>query len=233
MKKIILAVLFFGLALTLLGADTGKVIMATTDDGRKVVLLPDMTWKWADMNPASPKEETKNQESSSQTDFRDTKWGMSKEEIRKIEKAKLIKEEGNLMFYEGQVGGKICLIVYIFVQDKLVRSKYMVTEKHTNQNDYISDYKSLKELLTQKYGKPTEDDEFWKNDLYKDDYSQWGFAVSLGHHSYYTIWETPSTKIFDSLTGDNYRITLQIEYVSKQFKDLEKKVKEEEEKKKI
>jgi len=233
MKKTIIAVLFFGFALSLLGADTGKVIMATTDDGRKVLLLPDGTWKWADVNPVAPKEELKTQDNPSQTDFRDTKWGMSNAEVKKIEKENFFKEEGNFLGYKGEVGGKDCQIIYTFVQDKLVRAEYIITEKHTNQNDYISDYNSLKELLTKKYGKPTKDEEFWRNDLYKDDYSHWGFAVSLGHHAYFTTWETPSTEILEFLHGDNYQITLGIGYTSKQFEDLEKKTKEEEEKKKI
>ncbi len=54
MKKAIIAAVFLGLALTLFAADSGKVIMATTDDGRKVVLLPDGTWKWVDIGSNAP-----------------------------------------------------------------------------------------------------------------------------------------------------------------------------------
>jgi hypothetical protein len=46
-------------------------------------------------------------------------------------------------------------VIYIFAGDKLTRAKYSIIEEHSNKNDYISDYKAIKELLTKKYGKMT------------------------------------------------------------------------------
>jgi hypothetical protein len=84
----------------------------------------------------------------------------------------------------------------------------------------------LKEFLVKKYGKPIKDSQLWKNDLYRDEYKDWGFAVSLGHLVYFADWETPNTHISLALYGENYEITLAIEYQSKKLKKLEEKEKE-------
>lgn len=84
-------------------------------------------------------------------------------------------------------------------------------------------------MLIKKYGKTILDnDQKWFNDLYKDDYQQWGFAISLGHLSYNSSWRTPKTKIDLVLSGDNYEISLVIEYTSNQFKGMEEKMNEQE-----
>jgi hypothetical protein len=57
MKKLFFAVFFLGFAFNAFGADD-KAIIATTDDGRKVVLLPNFTWQWLDAKPSAPKAST-------------------------------------------------------------------------------------------------------------------------------------------------------------------------------
>lgn len=85
------------------------------------------------------------------------------------------------------MAGLDCLIFYIFAEGKLVRASHAFTEAHSNENDYISYYNSLKEILIKKYGKPIKDSQFRKNDLYRDDYQNWWFAVSLGHLVFFRI----------------------------------------------
>ena len=64
----------------------------------------------------------------------------------------------------------------------------------------------------------------WDNDLYKDDREEWGFAVSLGHLTYVTLWLLNRTEVFLSLSGDNYDINLNLTYNSRTLKDgLEEK----------
>ena len=158
--------------------------------------------------------------------FRKTTWGMTKEQVRRTEKGKVAKEESDMLVYEGSVLNLNCLILYLFTEGKLVRAKYGITEKHTNKNDYISDFGSLKKSLTKKYGKPTKDKQYWRNKLYRNDYDQRGFAVSLGHLSYFTKWEPASTNITLFLRGDNFDILLGVDYQSQQFKYLEERAKE-------
>lgn len=110
--------------------------------------------------------------------------------------------------------------------DHLVRGIYLFSERHTNQNDYISDYKTLKKSLTKKYGKPKSSKSYWLNDLYKDNYQQWGMAVSKGDLTYYTHFKTDDTEIVLALSGDNYKIDLRIEYQSIKLGKLEHAEKE-------
>jgi hypothetical protein len=68
----------------------------------------------------------------------------------------------------------------------------------------------------------------WKDDLYKDDKSEWGFAVSLGHLAYGASWETSATKIEIMLLGDNYEINLFLSYFSKELEEWVKQTEEKE-----
>jgi hypothetical protein len=184
---------------------------ATTDDGKKVILKKDGTWEYA-------KEEPKR---TGSFDFRKANWGMSKKQVKATESGKVERDDDEVLAYSGTVSGMDALIAYIFIDSKLVRAKYVFLPQHTNKNDYIVDYKGIKETLTDKYGSPKSDDSYWRNDLYKTDYSEWGFAVSLGHLTYSAEWETESSEISLILSGENYKIHLATEYISKQLKNLE------------
>ena len=160
--------------------------------------------------------------SSDNTHFRDTKWGMSMQEVKNIEKQEPVYENNEMIVYEDYLIQLPVEVIYIFIDNKLTRTKYNFIQSHTNENDFILDYKSLNNALKNKYGKPNEEDHFWSDDLYKDSPSDWGFAVSIGHHSYFTEWDTSDTEILSGLYGDNYKITMEVEYNSKELKDLEK-----------
>lgn len=160
-------------------------------------------------------------------DFRKTKWGFSRKKVQESEKMTPIIDTTNILGYETPIAGMKCLIGYIFVNNKLTRAKYVFEEKHSNENDYIVDYHNLRDILNKKYGKSTsQSDGIWRDDLYKDDIQKWGFAVSLGDLYYFSDWQTQKTDIDLMLSGENYKISLVVEYDSKQFKGLEKKVKE-------
>lgn len=167
------------------------------------------------------KNEAKNMDS-----FRQTRWGMSLEEVSKTEVGKPIHNRDNVLVYSSTIAGKAVEVGYIFTQGLLFRAKYRLAEKHTNNNDYILDYISLKELLTKKYGKPEKDTKSWKNDLYKENSSHEGLAISMGHLFHYAEWKTEQTDIVIILSGDNFNITCEIEYTSKELKGRDNQEKE-------
>ena len=115
------------------------------------------------------------------------------------------------------------IAAYVFVDDQLSRGVYLINESHSNKTEYISDSNNLSGLLTKKYGEPSGGDTFWLDDLYKDDPSDWGMAVAVGHMSKTASWETNNFKVGMILTGDNYDISLKIEYASKVLAKVEKK----------
>jgi len=160
-------------------------------------------------------------------DFRKTNWGMSKEQVKATEDKKPDFEADDRLFYNLKINGDDYICVYQFLEDKLYSGSYRFTGKHVNKNLYIDDYKKLKKILTKKYGKPIGNRVRWKNDLYKDDKNEWGMAISIGDLEYWAWWKTPTTEICLLLTGDNYKITLDIHYHSKKLKEWANKIKEE------
>ncbi len=160
-------------------------------------------------------------------DFRGVDWGSPLAKVQKTEEAALLKAGKDFLFYKGELAGIDVRFMYKFVNDRLVEGSYLNSATHTNRNDFISDFKKLKELLTKKYGAPKVDDTVWRNDLYKDDPAQWGFAVSLGHLAYLASWETDRTTIKPLLHGDNYKISHGIIYTERAS---ESKIKEDKEK---
>lgn len=150
-------------------------------------------------------------EQATGADFRKATWGMSQQAVIELEgkdiSTKNKSDDGlDMIVYVRKQGGLDCIAIYYFAEDRLVEGRYIFTAKHTNKNLYIDDYLSVKASLAKKYGTPKVDDIQWNNDLYKDDKSQWGFAVSLGHLVYSSGWDTGRSLIVNILEGDNYKI---------------------------
>ncbi len=152
------------------------------------------------------------------TNFRQSAWGDSSAAVKALEKAEpadTTKSGGlDVILYMGKAGTLDCAYGYMFAEDKLVKGRYLFTEKHSNNNQYITDYENVKKNLIDKYGNPQTDKVIWKNNLYKDDQDDWGFAVSLGHLVYRSEWTTDETRIVLILSGDNHKILHSVYYVS-------------------
>jgi len=161
-------------------------------------------------------------------DFRDTTWGTSKEQVKATEDGKPGIEDDTSLAYKATINGKEFACTYSFLEDKLYAGGYIFIGEHTNENLYIEDYEDMKETLTKKYGKPkTEIPGLWNNDLYKDDKSNWGKAISMGHLVYGASWETSTTRIDFLLWGDNYNIKLALYYTGKELEEWVNKINEE------
>lgn len=188
--------------------------IAIAEDGRKVLLKDDGTWEYV-------KEEA---DAKKEFHFRKTRWGMTREEVEKAEGKKSDIEQGDLIAYNVRVMDMECLLIYTFAEDRLVRSRYSFSNPHANENLYLEDRLTALDKLKQKYGDPTEDNTYWSSNLYRDDPTRWGFALSIGDVSYYTKWQTNDTKITLALYGDNYEVTFGIQYDSIELKKLQEKV---------
>ncbi|WP_283652608.1 MULTISPECIES: hypothetical protein [unclassified Paenibacillus] len=69
---------------------------------------------------------------------------MSKEQVKASEDMKVEEEDHESIAYYSKILGLESGLMYFFVDDQLVRAGYLVTEKHTNKNDYIENYNDLK-----------------------------------------------------------------------------------------
>lgn len=162
--------------------------------------------------------------STSAQDFRKASWGDSKTTVKASESNVEWKTASagiyDILGFKATIVGLSTSVGYLFVDDQLVRAKYSFTESHSNRNIFIDDFDSVGESLETKYGK-VDRREFWRNDLYKDDRSDYGMAVAVGHYTLARQWEIPNkTKLIQLLSGDNYEISHVVEYSSIAFKDF-------------
>jgi len=150
----------------------------------------------------------------SQNDFRETHWGMTKEQVKKTEKSGILQEQDRMLLYYGTAGDLECFILYFFAYDTLYEAKYIFIENHERKNQYISDFETVKKNIIYRYGNPKDDGQLWRNEEYKDDTDLRGLAVSLGHVTYYTKWATDKSEIMELLSGDKYILILP-KYITK------------------
>jgi len=162
------------------------------------------------------------------TDFRKAKWGISKDEVKRLEKIEIIAESEEVLGYLGEVAGLKTLVIFEFGEDKLVSGYYFIEEKHTAKMNYIIDHNRIRELLIKKYGPPIHEYEKWIDNFYKDRRDKWGQAISEGHLMLGAEWETETTKIVIVLSGDNFELKNTIKYLSKAFAPLIDKKEQEE-----
>jgi len=103
----------------------------------------------------------------SQYAFRNTYWGMSKEQVKKAERESVLVEEdadediyksydGSLL-YEVELDGIKCELHYQFVKNRLITARYRKTGELLFKEEYVNNYKNLKRYFTNIYGKPLYD----------------------------------------------------------------------------
>lgn len=155
--------------------------------------------------------------------FRSTIWGMSNDEVKEVETISS-EMDGSLgeriLISNAVINGLEALVAYYIIDDILYKARYVINEDYTNRNQYLDDYKSISAILSTKYGYQSIYYD-WSDDLYKDDLTEYGFAVSLGHLKLGTNFDDDLTSIFHLLKGNDYEISHIIEYTSKEHGSLE------------
>lgn len=147
--------------------------------------------------------------------FRDVKFGMSKTTVAELAGDEIGFTTEDIIYCSTRILGFDSNLYYAFDQnDKLGEILFSIDETHSNDNFYIDDYYDIQKELIQKFGEPVNDEIIWYNDLFKDDYSNWGLAVSAGHLKYVSAWEFDDMTIVLILNGDNYEINLFAGYTS-------------------
>ncbi|YCH09990.1 hypothetical protein ACTAQJ_10700 [Arthrobacter sp. alpha11c] len=186
---------------------------ATTESGMFVLLREDGTWV-----PHS-------QEARLATaGFRKSAWGSTPASVKALEENEPRHEEAGYMDFEVKLGRFTCLAIYVFIDEQLVRGKYALIEEYQNQNNFLSAFDELTDLVSKKYGAAKEQNTYWLNELYKDDYTEWGMAVSCGHLSRFSTWETQETTIIAAIMGENFDVSVTVEYSANQFAGLEEAI---------
>jgi len=159
---------------------------------------------------------------SEKCDFRETNWGMSKEQVKEIEKNILLIEEdvmqdsikgsdGNL-YFKDKVNGLECEVYYYFMKNRLVSATYKKIGSIQFKDEYINNYKNLKSYLIKKYGRPNENG----IEMIKDETIA-PFAM--------VFWENPTDSIYQILlllmdVEDRNEIEWVINYQSEEGKNI-------------
>ena len=60
--------------------------------------------------------------------FRTVYWGMSKEKVKMNEKSDLFSEKEDYLYYTANLNNYFFLIEYLFQDNKLIRSKYILLD---------------------------------------------------------------------------------------------------------
>ena len=154
-------------------------------------------------------------EKHKEPDFRKTNWGITSDQVKALEDAKLVMDNGKMLSYDGTVGGLPCQIAYLFVKDQLTTSHYFFKVEHAADSLYVRDYQTLKETVSGRYGPPRLDDATWKDTTYRGNSEKVGVAIRSGYLKLAAEWETPTTQIWLFLVGENSEIKLSMKYVSK------------------
>jgi hypothetical protein len=157
-------------------------------------------------------------------DFRNVKWGDSPEIVMFYERADFMEKStstslgGPILGYSTKINRFDAYLVYDFDDDnRLFAAGYYLNESHTSASMYISDYNSLKDILTLKYGAP------YDSGVRKDDiaaYTDDAGALQLGLSVYRTLWETDTTEIMLGMMRDNWEYIVIIGYESKKIQPL-------------
>jgi len=145
-------------------------------------------------------------------DFRKANWNMSKMEVEATEPLIPIKKDENSIVYEDNIYGLKCAIIYSFDNDKLLRGTIIITETHNDLNLYINDFNNIKNIMTYKYGKPSEENLVWRNPEFKENIQMWGEAIKLGHLIIYSKWIYDNVLIHLQISSENEKIKLGIQY---------------------
>ncbi|RKD88335.1 hypothetical protein [Mangrovibacterium diazotrophicum] len=151
---------------------------------------------------------------SSTQDFRNVSFGMSKVEVKTAESADLIADQDNMIVYSDQIASIDVSVVYVFTDGLLTEGMLVSAEKYSNSNQYYEDYLRLKSLLSEKYGKAV-NNENWNNTQYKESPANIGTALSLGQVSFLSKWEDdPRIKVSLLLQGKNHKVNLIVKYTN-------------------
>ena len=161
---------------------------------------------------------------SDKCDFRETNWGMSKEQVKEIEKNILFIGEDSIqdsiigcdgsLHYNGEVNGLKCDIYFYFIEDRLVSATYKKVDSFTGfKVRFTSNYKNLKTALMRKSGKPYDD----STEMIKDE--------PIAPYAK-VIWEHPTDSIYQIkllLMGfeDRNKVEWLINYQSREGKDIQ------------
>lgn len=130
------------------------------------------------------------------TVFRNIIMGLSRADVRRIEKLPPYKEDETSLHYVYKPDEFRRTIRYDFENDKLVRIHHAVVELHyPNFGRTVDMYYDVQNKMSELYGEPSDMQLFWKNRKYEQHPDYWGRALFSGDLRMVTLWTPPGVTI--------------------------------------
>ena len=156
---------------------------------------------------------------------RSTDWGMSVQEVKENEpvqsswdlQSPVLSTYEQRVAYHTQIEGIEAALTYTFYEDHLGQAKYVFEPQHEDAAEYVQDFHTLKNWISQSYGLPTSVQEIWLEKLYQYDESLWGQAIMRGHLVMVAEWKNPGTDIVLVLNGGEDSVGLVADFSSTTF----------------
>jgi hypothetical protein len=181
--------------------------------------------------------------------FRQTRWGMTQEEVRKAENGEPNSKlsDGNHLVWTTELLEEQVLVVYNFAFNKLVRAKYVIlkhnptlrrilrpTVSPPSDTAFISDFEKFENALTERYGKPSKEylgaptevheDKRTDNEALRAQTNMIREAIQDGKTAWYAQWRVKEdTSIILIVGGKSGEMTFEIVYASIALRSLERK----------
>jgi hypothetical protein len=156
---------------------------------------------------------------------RSTDWGMSVQEVKENEpvqfswelQSPVLSDYERRVAYHTQIEGVEAALTYTFYEDHLGQAKYVFEPQHDDAVEYVQDFHTLKNWISQSYGLPTSVQEIWLEKLYQYDENLWGQAIMRGHLVMVAEWKNPGTDIVLVLNGGDDTVGLVADFASTTF----------------
>lgn len=148
--------------------------------------------------------------------FRSFDWGTSFDTIVSNErKTDLVPNDENIYAFKAKLAEKNCLVGYYFVDNKLTEGRYVLNENYNNVQSYISDYEEWVDILTAKYGKPSNVETRWVDNESEKRYKfKESKALERGKVEFVTSWSDHLSMIIVTLSKEENNISLVLDYCS-------------------
>lgn len=148
--------------------------------------------------------------------FRSFDWGTSFDTIVSNErKTDLVPNDDNIYAFKAKLAEKNCLVGYYFLDNKLTEGRYVLNENYNNVQSYISDYEEWVDILTAKYGKPSNVETRWVDNESEKRYKfKESKALERGKVEFVTSWSDHLSMIIVTLSKEENNISLVLDYCS-------------------
>ncbi len=133
--------------------------------------------------------------------FRNSKWGMKINEVKKLESLKLHLESKKILSYNCILLGMPCKIMYSFDANRLRYGFYFFNPNISSSSSIINDFLQLKKKLISQYGLPKEDNSENINNF--SNKTKYELSVLVDESDFRCVWIDNNCEIQLRLSEDS------------------------------